>query len=217
MATETSQDRAAVTRTVLRADAALNRERIVRAAREVFSTRGIDAPLASVARRAGVSIATLHRRFPTRDDLVAAAFAGQLDHCASVLEEAVEHPDPWRALCRLVYQICRMQGTESGFADAFLIRHPEFFDRRMAGAEEQLGALVARCQQAGRVRADVTAGDVLVLFAANAGLLARNPGAHDMSDRLVTHFLRGIGTHTDHRLRPPTDLSLHRFLGPAAR
>jgi hypothetical protein len=80
-----------------------------------------------------------------------------------------------------------------------------------------LSTLVTRCQAAGRVRADVTGGDVMLLFAANAGLLAANPGAHDLSDRLVAHFLRGIATRADDRPGPSADLGLHRFLGPGER
>lgn len=197
----------------LRADAARNRDRIVQAAREVFTARGIDAPLAAVARRAGVSPATLHRRFASRDDLVTAAFADQLGRCTTALAEAVDHPDPWTALCRLTYRICAMQSTDRGFSEAFFAAHPDFDDERLTHAETQLATLVARCQAAGRVRADVTAGDVMLLFAANAGVLQRNPAALDMSDRLVAHFLRGIATHADHPLRPAANLGVRRFLG----
>lgn len=200
----------------LRSDAARNRDRMVDAAREVFSTRGIDAPLAAVARRAGVSLATLHRRFPTRDDLVTAAFSDQLGRCTTALQEAVAHPDPWFALRQLTHWICGMQSTDRGFADAFLAAHPEFDDERLTRAEVQLATLVARCQAAGRVRADVTAGDVMLLFAANAALLQSNPRARDMADRLVAHFLRGISIEADHPLRPAADLGVRRFLGRTA-
>ena len=55
----------------LRADAERNRERVLSAAREVFAEQGLDASTNEIARRAGVGVATLFRRFPTRDDLVA--------------------------------------------------------------------------------------------------------------------------------------------------
>lgn len=50
----------------LRADARENRERILRAAREAYALHGIDVPISAIARRAGVGVATLYRRFPTR-------------------------------------------------------------------------------------------------------------------------------------------------------
>ena len=61
----------------LRADAARNVERILRAAREVYSELGPDAPVEAVARRAGVGERTLYRRFPAKADLVRAGFAVQ--------------------------------------------------------------------------------------------------------------------------------------------
>src|SRR6266511_2345437 len=54
----------------LRRDAQRNRDAIVAAAREVFSGQGLEAPLEEIARRAGVGIGTLYRRFPTRVELV---------------------------------------------------------------------------------------------------------------------------------------------------
>jgi formylglycine-generating enzyme required for sulfatase activity len=51
----------------LRADARRNREQLLVAARDVFVEQGVDAPLDDVARRAGVGIATLYRRFPDRN------------------------------------------------------------------------------------------------------------------------------------------------------
>jgi AcrR family transcriptional regulator len=50
----------------LRADAERNRERVLKAAREVFAEQGLDASTNEIARRAGVGVATLFRRFPTR-------------------------------------------------------------------------------------------------------------------------------------------------------
>src|SRR5690242_18254064 len=90
----------------LRADAARNRSQIVEAARDLFRTRGIDVPLSTVARRAGVGVATLFRRFPTREALVNEVFAEQIVRCEAVLEEAVAEPDPWCGFRRLVEFAC---------------------------------------------------------------------------------------------------------------
>ena len=50
----------------MRADARRNREQILTAARDIFAEQGPDAPLDAVARRAGVGIGTLYRRFADR-------------------------------------------------------------------------------------------------------------------------------------------------------
>uniref|UniRef100_UPI0012925D24 TetR/AcrR family transcriptional regulator n=1 Tax=Streptomyces sp. E5N91 TaxID=1851996 RepID=UPI0012925D24 len=88
-AEHTTGEAAAPAPDALRADARRNRERVLEAAREVFSARGVDAPMSAVARRAGVGVATLYRRFPTRSSLVAAAFDDQLTVCAAAFDEAL--------------------------------------------------------------------------------------------------------------------------------
>ena len=60
----------------LRTDAARNRAVIVSVARDVFAEQGLEAPLEAIAVRAGVGIATLYRRFPTREKLVAGRARG---------------------------------------------------------------------------------------------------------------------------------------------
>src|SRR5689334_23961309 len=79
----------------LRADARRNRQRIVEGACAVFRERGLDVPLEEIADRAGVGIATLYRRFPTREELIAAVFEAQLLEVATAAEEALESADAW--------------------------------------------------------------------------------------------------------------------------
>src|SRR5215468_9862116 len=90
----TAPQRAASQR-ALRADAARNREAIVAAARDVFAAHGLEAPLEEIALRAGVGIATLYRRFPTRAELVAAALVDKVTQYAEAAEQALAIPDPW--------------------------------------------------------------------------------------------------------------------------
>ena len=62
----------------LRADAQRNRQRIIAAAQHEFARRGLDVPVEDIARHAGVGVATLYRRFPTRTDLIAGAFEAKM-------------------------------------------------------------------------------------------------------------------------------------------
>jgi AcrR family transcriptional regulator len=212
MPTETSHHGVAKAAGALRSDAVLNRERMVRAAKEVFSARGIDAPMATVARRAGVGVATLYRRFPTREDLVVAAYTDQLGECSTALRDAVASPDPWDALCTLVNRVCSMQCDDRAFSQTFLLRHPHFTDDRLDEARERLAMLVARCQSAGRMRPDVTAEDVLLLLVTNAGLVAGNPNPRPASARLAAHFLRAFEVTGDHALPPAPEFLLRDHL-----
>src|SRR2546428_5166844 len=89
----------------LRADARRNREHVLAAAREVFVEQGADAPLDEIARRAGVGIATLYRRFPDREALLRAV---ALDVLARAGDEAraaeAEEADPFGALGRYMHR-----------------------------------------------------------------------------------------------------------------
>src|SRR5450631_3595228 len=99
----------------LRCDAERNRSRLVAAAHEVFAEQGLQAPMIEVARRAGVGIATLFRRFPTRDDLITATFAETMTDYARAIDAAVADPDPWQGFCGYVERVCAMQAHDRGF------------------------------------------------------------------------------------------------------
>ena len=53
----------------LRADAARNRENVLRAARDAFAESGYGVPLDEIAARAGVGPGTVYRHFPTKEAL----------------------------------------------------------------------------------------------------------------------------------------------------
>lgn len=74
----------------LRSDALDNRERILDAARALFSADGLNVPMREIARRAGVGPATLYRHFPTKQMLVADAFADQLRACRAIVDEGAQ-------------------------------------------------------------------------------------------------------------------------------
>jgi AcrR family transcriptional regulator len=85
----------------LRSDARQNRARVIEAAYAVFREQGLDAEMRAIAARAGVSVATLYRNFPTRDSLVAAMVDELTTEFETGLQEALETADPLAAL-RLV-------------------------------------------------------------------------------------------------------------------
>jgi AcrR family transcriptional regulator len=93
----------------LRADAERNRERVLSAARKVFAEQGLEASTNEIARRAGVGVATLFRRFPTRDDLVGAVFADKMSAYAAAIDDALADSDPWHGFCGFIERVCRMQ------------------------------------------------------------------------------------------------------------
>src|ERR1700751_359253 len=81
-----------------RADAVRNRERVLEAAKAVFSAGGPDASLEAVARRAGVGIGTLYRHFPTREALFEAVYRREVEQLAELAEELKSDASPTEAL-----------------------------------------------------------------------------------------------------------------------
>src|SRR4051812_39827887 len=87
----------------LRADAARNAERILRAAREVYGELGPDAAVEAIARRARVGERTLYRRFPTKGDLVRAALKQSIaENLTPVIQEVLSSDNPLHGLSELM-------------------------------------------------------------------------------------------------------------------
>src|ERR1700730_1094825 len=81
-----------------RADAARNRERVLVAAKAVFSKGGADASLEAVAKRAGVGIGTLYRHFPTREALFEAVYRHEVQQLSELAEQLKKDTRPIEAL-----------------------------------------------------------------------------------------------------------------------
>jgi AcrR family transcriptional regulator len=146
----------------LRRDAERNRQRILRAAAEVFTQRGLDATLDDVARQAGVGVGTVYRRFPDKESLVAELFADRIDAMVAVAEEALAAPDPWRALVAYLEYAVNTLASDVGLRQ--LMMFATYGRDQVAYAREQMrpvvSKLVRRAQEAGELRQDFSATDV---------------------------------------------------------
>ncbi|MGX1675528.1 TetR/AcrR family transcriptional regulator [Streptomyces sp. NPDC055400] len=177
----------------LRTDAERNRERLLAAARQVFCQQGLDVPMAAIARQAGVGIATLYRRFPTREDLIGAVFADRMDAYADAITEALADPDPWHAFAAYIERICAMQAADRGFADLLTLTFPtaKALEAKRAEAYEGWLELIKRAQGTGRLRPDFSPQDLPVLLMANAAIIAATDDtAPDTWRRHVTYMLQ---------------------------
>ncbi len=92
----------------LRRDAERNRQRILKAASEVFNERGLEVSLDEIARYAGVGVGTVYRRFRTKEELVGALFKERIDSVAALAEEALQAPDPWSGLVSFMEQMAEL-------------------------------------------------------------------------------------------------------------
>ncbi|MFF7298265.1 TetR/AcrR family transcriptional regulator [Streptomyces sp. NPDC090085] len=147
-----------------RADAVRNRERILAAAREVFVEFGSGAPFDEVARRAGIGNATLYRHFADRPTLVHHVVLFTMDRVSASAEAALaEEADAFAALCRFTHAAAdeRIGALCPMLADGFDREHPELLDARIA-LQAAVERLLAAGQEAGLVRTDIGAGDLMV-------------------------------------------------------
>lgn len=200
----------------LRADAERNRERIVAAAREVFAERGLTAPLDEVARRAGVGVATLYRRFPTRGDLISGVFASKMAAYADFVEQALADPDPWGGFCAHVERLCAMQAEDRGFTDVLTLTFPTHkrFEAARARAHAGFVELIDRAKATGNLRADFAPEDLVMLLMANAGVInAIGDAAPQAWRRLVAYLLQAFAARGVEPLpEPPSPAQMYRAL-----
>jgi AcrR family transcriptional regulator len=189
----------------LRRDAALNRERILAAAKEVFAEQGLAAPIEEVAKRAGVGVGTLYRRFPNRSELIACAFAAKMIDYADAVDTALAHDDAWDGFAWFVERVCQMQASDHGMADVLTMTFPA--SPEFQGINDRVyirfATLVKRAKKTGRLRKDFTTEDLPLILMANAGVLtATADTAPDAWRRVVHIVLQGLENPTRGALPP---------------
>jgi len=150
----------------LRADAERNRRRLLDAAQELFTERGLEVGVGEIAQRAGVGRGTLFRNFPSKEHLIAAIVAERMRDVSARGRELFEVPDASQALFEFVDEIVGRQQVDRGLfeavADTFLAN-----DEIRDAYTDFLGVLdqlLVRAKQAGAVREDVGALDVLMML-----------------------------------------------------
>ncbi|MFE9400433.1 TetR/AcrR family transcriptional regulator [Streptomyces sp. NPDC006530] len=152
----------------LRSDARRNRDLLVAAARELFAEQGLNVPLDEIAKRAGVGNATLYRRFPARGDLVEAVFHEDLTAVMASGEEARLARDAWGALTAYLEGVCALLARDRGVGDLMTtgIEGAPTLDAIHAHNHATVSELMRRAAQAGELRTDVVAEDLLFALSA---------------------------------------------------
>ena len=149
-----------------RSDARRNREKLLAAARAAFGAADGTVALESIARDAGVGIGTLYRHFPTREDLVEAVYAAELDDVATSAPALLAKFPPDVALRAWMDRYAAFIAAKRGIADALCAG---FASGRMATprTRERITAAIATIVdagvKAGSLRADVEAEDVTAM------------------------------------------------------
>jgi AcrR family transcriptional regulator len=149
----------------LRRDAERNRQRILAAAAELLSERGLDVTLDDVARAAGVGVGTVYRRFPDKEALIEELFRDRVDALVELAEEALTQPDPWQAFVWYLHTATEMMAANIGLRQ--LMMFATYGKDRICYARDQMrpvvGRLVERAQASGDLRPDFDATDVKLI------------------------------------------------------
>jgi AcrR family transcriptional regulator len=149
-------------------DAGAKRERLLVAATEVFARHGLDAPMSVVADAAGAGVASVYRLFESKRELLAAIVVRRMEALAAATEEAMAQPGGrWEALTGMLTSVVSAQRADSLIGDALaaVADRPDVA-AAVARASEAQERLLAAARDEGRLRADATALDLRLLFAA---------------------------------------------------
>ncbi|MGY0019834.1 TetR/AcrR family transcriptional regulator [Streptomyces sp. cg35] len=186
-----------------RADARRNRERLLTVARDAFTATDGKATLDAIAREAGVGIGTLYRHFPTREALVEAIYAAELDAVVTSAPALLEELAPDAALRAWMDRYAAFFAAKRGISDTLragwasgTIATPATRERITAAIAVILGAGA----EAGSLRADVEADEVtLMLLGVFLSTTASN--SPDRTGRLLDLVVDALRPATDGRAR----------------
>ncbi|MFH8365404.1 TetR/AcrR family transcriptional regulator [Streptomyces sp. NPDC018031] len=179
----------------MRAVARRNREQILLAAREIFADQGPDAPLDAVARRAGVGIATLYRRFPDRDELVKAVAFDVLTALARAAGECLRRePDPAEALRGFMHAALDLKVGSVMPALLGRIDIGRLLADLDGDAVEPVQEILARAQRDGLIRPDAALGDITFMIIRLTRPLPGGDFPHDaeLAHRHLDIYLDGL-------------------------
>jgi AcrR family transcriptional regulator len=197
-------DRTAATVRKPRADAVRNRERVLEAAKAVFSAGGAEASLEAVARRAGVGIGTLYRHFPPRESLFEAVYRREVQQLGELAEQLKGEAAPVDALRRWLRSNVEFVATKKGMSAALALAVQSSselsaysFDR----LTKAIGALLDRAVAAGEIRSDISPEDVLRTLVGMC-YMHDQPGWQKSVLRMVDVFVDGLRVQS--RIDGPT-------------
>jgi AcrR family transcriptional regulator len=181
-----------------RADSRRNRLRVLAAAQDAFESEGIAVSVEAIARRAGVGVGTVYRHFPTKEALFQAIVMTSLEGFVEQARALADAEDPGAALYGYLAQVIDQSETSMAIKDA--LSGTDFdADERASDTFHELelavGHLLARAQEAGDARTDVTIGEVFALVGGACRASSALRGDAVSPRRLVSVICDG--------LRPP--------------
>jgi AcrR family transcriptional regulator len=177
----------------VRADGRRSHDQLLAAAQETFAEQGTDASLREVARRAGVSIATLYRHFPTREALLEALLRQGFDTLRARAVDLLRAADPGHAVIEWASELAaaasRYEGLPASVMGALNDQNSSLH-ASCAGLRAAASDLLARAQRSGHIRGDLETDELLATVYAMAWA-ARTSGTEE---RFLTLLVEGLAT-----------------------
>jgi AcrR family transcriptional regulator len=167
----------------MRADAVRNRERILEAATTLMAVHGIDVPIDEIAELAQVGVGTVYRNYPTKGALFEALLLARITPLVAAARTAAAADEPGEAFVAFVRNLCEEFADFKALADAMVASGVDLSAAKNQISGELIDAmsrLLERAQGSGRIRPDVTIGDVSAMM---AGLSHADPMLMDPSQR----------------------------------
>jgi AcrR family transcriptional regulator len=147
-----------------RAQAARNNQRILQAARQVFIADPA-APMATVAKQAGVGMGAVYRRFPSKEELLRHLAADGLRRYITEAEAALaDDGDPWAAFAGFLGRIVDADTHSLTLRLAGTFTPTQDLARDAQRAQQLNLRLLERTKAAGAVRADLDVNDLTLVF-----------------------------------------------------
>jgi AcrR family transcriptional regulator len=178
----------------LRADARQNQDRLLDAAARAFARDGAEASLKAIAADAGVGVATLYRRFPTRERLIEATYRNETARLCEAAPRLSADLPAGRALREWMDRFVDFMAAKHAMADALhavLVTDGELRMQTRDLLNQALGTLMAAGVAQGAIRADVAPGDVLMGIG-GITMIAGAEGQRDLAGRLLDLLMAGM-------------------------
>jgi AcrR family transcriptional regulator len=179
-----------------RADARRNYDKVLVAARDAFAEGGASTSLEEIARRAGVGIGTLYRHFPTRQALLEAVYAHEVEELCRTASD-LDGGDPWEALVGWLQRFVAYMATKKALAHELLDymgMDAPLFQGCRASIQVAGQPLLERAQRAGVVRPDANLPEIIQMVGGIAKIQGAEPEQIDHILRIALDGLRYRGS-----------------------
>ncbi|WP_431676523.1 TetR/AcrR family transcriptional regulator [Kitasatospora sp. KL5] len=182
----------------LRADAARNRAKLLDAATEVFTTRGVGVPTEEIARAAGVGVGTLFRHFPTKEALLEAVMVRRLETITARTAQLAAEAEPAEAFFACFRLVVEQSAGKNEFVRALAAAGVDVhasLQESTTAMRTQLADLLSGAQQTGAVRPDLGLPELLALLVGTGATMEQLPADPSARERIYEVVFDGLRPH----------------------